>query len=41
MPFALLDLKDYEVDELKDIAQEMVQKNPGFYFLINRVRTCL
>ncbi len=35
VPFGFLVLDGYGVDELKDIAQQMLQQKPGFYFLLS------
>jgi alanyl-tRNA synthetase len=35
MPFLFLSLHDMAVDELRDIAQALNKKQPGFYFLIS------
>jgi alanyl-tRNA synthetase len=35
LPFGFFSFSDYSVDELRAIAQELMDKKPGFYFLIS------
>jgi alanyl-tRNA synthetase len=37
MPFLFLDLKNFAVDELRDIAHTLNQNRPGFYFVISQL----
>jgi alanyl-tRNA synthetase len=36
IPFSFVELTDYGPEELKDIAQELVARKPGFYFLLSQ-----
>lgn len=36
IPFLFLELENYNNDELKDICNQLSQKKPGFYFLVNK-----